>query len=708
MPDSASSYGQLALEYYLEINDRHNAARASFLLARNDVLQGNLENVPDTFNSIGRTFLHYNDMEGAALSTLEVGDYFYNRGEYHKALKYFLETLAISKKNDLKFIEIQSLTYVGKYYHSVGNFRKSLDYYEGAYRLAKYHRDSLGLVRVMNKIGKHYETLGNYPEALEYCLKAEMLHKGVKNNIEIANTYNHLGNIYHLLHHYEKAIFFHKRALAKRKQTGYREGVAKSLNNLGEVLIEKNLIDSATRCFSDSYLICYYLQYKKGMIKCILNQGIINNLKDSFAVAADNFAMAIHLSDTIRYNKGFIEACYQLALLYKKMNRLKLSINYAKKGLHMAADKDVKSAIRDYNFLLSELYENAGNQEKALKYYKSYHAVNDEIVNLKSNEKIAELESRYKNSLQQRENAVLKKENEIQELMIERKNGWIFFISITLGMLVIIVFVTYNKYLQNQRVNMRLALMNEKIRRQNSELDSLNNELHKKNKQQVKLFSIISHELRNPLYWFRNLIQMLDDRIDDLDKGMIRKSIATLNESATNTYHLMDNLLQWSKSQLGNILIKQETLNLDTIIRENINQVKPITNHKQIKIHYNSISIENEYIKGDKHMIQTVVRNILSNAVKFTPEKGLIRIIPKKQRNKVLLEIKDTGGGIEPDIINRVLDSGKQGGGSESLEVDSGLGLLLCREFVERNNGQFNIESKKGEGTSVFITFLSN
>ncbi|NJM16978.1 MAG: HAMP domain-containing histidine kinase [Bacteroidales bacterium] len=138
------------------------------------------------------------------------------------------------------------------------------------------------------------------------------------------------------------------------------------------------------------------------------------------------------------------------------------------------------------------------------------------------------------------------------------------------------------------------------------------------------MFSVISHELRNPLFWFRNLIQMLSDNIDKLDKAMLKKSVASLNESATNTFHLMDNLLQWSTTQLGKVNLKTEKVEVGELVAESLKLVKPIAGYKQLVIDY--VPNGKVHARADKNMAQTIVRNIISNAVKFTPEQGRVSI----------------------------------------------------------------------------------
>jgi signal transduction histidine kinase len=665
-------------------------------VANKAMLHGQNNDALLIFEKAYTVYLEKDDKYKQNQTLLAIGEIYYNWAKYDKALYYFLKAYAGSKFNLHKDIELTSLNYIGKYYHSVGDFNKSIAYYEKGYKLAQNIRDTLGIIAIQNKIGKHYETIGNYALSLEYYIESEKLLHCIDDAVEKATTYNHLGNTYHLLKEYDKALLFHHKALEQRTVINYQEGIAKSLNNIAEVLIDVNQNDSAMLCLNKSMEICQQLGYTKGLLKSYQNEGIVLVNRKQLDAALHKFHTALKLSEQISYDLGILNSNYSLAETYKSLGNNKLAILHAKKGLQLAQQQNVRENLRNFNLLLSELYEQSGQVNKALTHFKEFHRAQNEIVSLETNKKIAELETQFEVNLQRRANESLKQENQIKALSIKRKNSALLFVFVILILLVALIIIGISRYQHKYKAHHELSLLNEKIVIQNQELDQLNKELHKSIKQQMKLFSIISHELRNPLWWFRNLIQMLSQKLEVLDKDMIRKSLDSMYESANQTFHLMDNLLQWSKSQLGRTKIKIEPFDMNQLLLEAIAMIKQFAQYKQLTIEY---SQKNEtYVMADKNMIQTVIRNLISNAVKYTNEKGKINIL-LTTTDAVTVSIKDNGPGLDEKTMARVKNSLGTLDNSIPHESGTGLGLILSNEFISLNGSELFIYSEAHKGT---------
>jgi len=231
-----------------------------------------------------------------------------------------------------------------------------------------------------------------------------------------------------------------------------------------------------------------------------------------------------------------------------------------------------------------------------------------------------------------------------------------------------------------------------------------NEELEKLNAEKDKFFSIISHDLRSPFQSFLGLTQMMEDELHELSKNELQSITSLLKSSATNLFSLLENLLNWSKVRQGMIQFVPEHLKLNKLVNESLTTVLESANMKKISINID-IS-EKTLIYGDTYMLQTVIRNLVSNAVKFTPKHGQIQITQfenKEYGNEI--RIKDTGIGINPTMANNLFNPGIQTNrqGTEG-EYSSGLGLLLCKEFIEKHNGTIGFESEEGSGSTFYFT----
>ena len=251
-----------------------------------------------------------------------------------------------------------------------------------------------------------------------------------------------------------------------------------------------------------------------------------------------------------------------------------------------------------------------------------------------------------------------------------------------------------------------METLNYQVTNQNKELGILNRELEKANQEKDKLFSIISHELRNPLYWFQNLAEVLSKKYKEMPPAKVQKSLSALDESAKNAFHLMDNLLQWSRSKLNRIHPKKSGHSLYELVTDTMEMYHTILQHKEIKFH--SCIPQDITIYADADLFSCIIRNLISNAIKYTPNEGTISIQCEHTGEWVTVVVSDSGNGMSETVVNKIFDN-NQDNSSISMpgllqEKGSGLGLKLCKEFAELNGGNIWVKSSSGAGTQFYFT----
>lgn len=226
-------------------------------------------------------------------------------------------------------------------------------------------------------------------------------------------------------------------------------------------------------------------------------------------------------------------------------------------------------------------------------------------------------------------------------------------------------------------------------------------ELQKLNAQKDKFFSIIAHDLRGPFSSFLGVTQLLDEMLPELSREEIRDFAASMRTSATNLYSLLENLLQWAKNQQGLTPFTPMKELMLSLVNESILTLLEPAKNKGIEI-VNNIDGDIE-VFADKNMLQTVIRNLVSNAIKFTPKGGNITLSAKaNSASDVEISVKDSGIGMNETMVNNLfqLDAKTNRPGTEG-EMSTGIGLLLCKDFVETHGGEIRVESEEGKG-SVF------
>ena len=236
------------------------------------------------------------------------------------------------------------------------------------------------------------------------------------------------------------------------------------------------------------------------------------------------------------------------------------------------------------------------------------------------------------------------------------------------------------------------------------EIKHQNDELHKHIATKDKFFSIIAHDLRSPFNGFLGLTQIMAEELPSLTMAEIKEIAVGLRDSATNLFRLLENLLSWSRIQQGLIPFNPRVVLLFPVVEESLEMLYESAKQKQIELTYD---IPNDLsVFADSNLVQTVIRNLVSNAIKFTPKGGTVKVSAKVKLDKcVEISIKDSGIGIPEQMIGNLfqLDS-KAGRKGTAGELSTGLGLLLCKEFVAMHGGTIRVKSEEGNGSEFTLT----
>ena len=241
------------------------------------------------------------------------------------------------------------------------------------------------------------------------------------------------------------------------------------------------------------------------------------------------------------------------------------------------------------------------------------------------------------------------------------------------------------------------------LRRLNIMLDDRNNELQKAIETKNKFISIIAHDLRNPLNAINGLSELLSRRLDPEIDARAVEMAKVLHQSAKGAYELLDNLLIWARTQQNTIQFAPETLNLHDVTHDTIDEIKVQAQRKHIML-INNTETDNT-VWADKLMLQTIIRNIVSNAIKFTNEGGLIVIGSSQTADATEITIEDNGVGMTQDTKDKLMDAAEiRSTKGTSGETGTGMGLIITKEFIQRHKGKLVVESTIGKGSLFTIT----
>jgi len=236
-----------------------------------------------------------------------------------------------------------------------------------------------------------------------------------------------------------------------------------------------------------------------------------------------------------------------------------------------------------------------------------------------------------------------------------------------------------------------------------SAINQLNEELKESNQTKDKFFSIIAHDLRNPFNAILGFTDLLVTRYQDFNEEERRRIIEELHKSSVIVYELLDNLLTWARSQSQKIDLFPDKLDVFSLVDKSIVSHSGNAKQKNIRIE-NNIS-ESTFVRADEFTLTVVINNILTNAIKFTSDNGFIKMNAGKKNDMIEICIQDSGVGMEQEIIDNLLASTNiESQPGTRHEKGTGLGLILIKDFITRNNGNLSITSQPGNGTKVCIT----
>jgi PAS domain S-box-containing protein len=290
--------------------------------------------------------------------------------------------------------------------------------------------------------------------------------------------------------------------------------------------------------------------------------------------------------------------------------------------------------------------------------------------------------------------ALKNSDKSIIETRHKRKDGSIYIAEVTLGKI----------FFDNEYYILALARDISERKRIEEEILKSRENLIKMNAEKDKFFSIIAHDLRTPFTAFLGYTELIAEELHTMTLDEIQNMINIIRKSAANLYGLLENLLQWSRLRRGITVLKPERFNVLSAVKKSIDLAAEAAQNKEIEIIYDIP--EKVEVFADIHMFETIVRNLVSNSVKFTNRKGKIFISAyKNNHGKVEISVKDTGIGIEKNMLGNLfsLDGKINRKGTEG-ELSTGLGLILCKEFIDKHNESINVESEPDKGSTFSFT----
>lgn len=557
-----------------------------------------------------------------------------------------------------------------------------LDYAEQLLDLAESANNENYIIKAHARIGVAHRFMGNLGSALEYLFKSANQAAGKEEYQSfLAEVYAEISTCYTQNGDSENALLYGSKTINMLRKTDKKQVLALSLLNTGYDYYLIGNYDSAMAYYNESEPLLNDIGMDLGIAYIIGNRALVFWKQGNREKAKEELFRAIGMLEPLGDRYGMADYYNQLGSIYLEENAEQKAIEYTMKGMEMAKTEGLKEQVRDASNLLFQLYRKRGDMTNAISYQTQYYAYKDSIQNLETTQKLANLRTEYE---------VGQKQAEVDRLLEQKRTNRIIMIA---GASVIVLFIglmimIYTFYKSKTKLSKQLA-------QQKEDLEILN-------ETKDKFFSIISHDLRGPVNTLNGLVNvakiyMSTDRIKQAS-GMVDK----MTDSVEHLIKLLDTLLNWALNQRGHFPYAPEELSVKSLVDELLEMSKEMTLSKNIDL---TSSIKDDVkVFADRNSTSTILRNLVSNAIKFTNNDGQITIDAFVESQNGVIKVYDNGVGIPEEKLNQLFNLNENvSTRGTSGESGLGLGLQLVYEFIQLNKGKIEVESEVDKGTTFTV-----
>ena len=571
---------------------------------------------------------------------------------------------------------------------------KAFEYAKQAKDLALLLSYEPGLSNALENLGWIHYRKGDYSKAFELSVEAMTLSEKLNDKAAIARCLNNIAAINFEQNQHHLAISNFKKAYAVSKQIGDGTSMARSLNNVAFSFLGLKQFDSA-RIYAEWGLRESELHGKLYLAGFALRTlGDVDLNENKYESALIKFEKVIRVADQLENVFLKVSTMHRISKAYVSLNRPEKAITYLLQNIALAKRNQFRSELERSLKLLSEVYAMQKEIAKAFDYQNQYLVVHDSLYKQRSSEQMALMQVKFDSEMKEAKIELLTKDAQLKQEEINSQRMWMYFSVGSLTLMAILAFVLLYSNRVKKRANDELELKNSEIHQQAQQLKNLNIT-------KDKLFSIISHDLRSPLASLRGLMDILD--VDGLSSQDFIFTSKKLRRNLESVQEDLDNLLFWAQSQLNGLQSNPVHLLARPIIEEKIQLFSEIARQKEITI-MNEID-DSLAIVADRNHISLAVRNLLANAIKFNKRGGLIMIREKSIGDYIEISVSDSGVGMSTADLGKLFNAETHftNPGTQQ-EKGVGIGLLLTKEFVEKNGGSIWATSELGKGSTFTFT----
>lgn len=625
----------------------------------------------------------------------QVGASYYASNSTDSALYYYQSSLEICRKqgyNDLMAARFNSL---GNIFLRLSDFVTALSYYDSSLKYAEDNNDLTNMARARSNIATVYYEQGSYSAALKNYIETLSIHEQLGNISDIEASILNLSNVYFRLRDYEKAKQYAQRASEIINLSDSKYNSISCYTTIAMIHNKQKQYDSSL----------YYLQAAYDAAVPLNNSYIINLLKGNlaecyfnkgnFAKANQLYAESLTKSNELNDVEGVAVAKAGLGQIMVKQGKTQMGLTYLQEGFQLMEDSKMFEQALEISDIIANTYEGLNDYKNAFKYTKLSNSFKDTLDKEDALKSARTLEFEY--ILDKKESQILLLQKDKNLELSKLKSQRILTISAVICFLLVslIALLVFRNLKQAKQNNQLILQQKEEIEIQAKELQEMNNF-------KDVTFSVLSHDLRSPINALTGTMAMLDEGIITPEEFTQHKN--ELNNKLQSVNLMLDNLLQWAKSQMkGEHTLDIERINIRRKTLRTFAVLKDAAIQKNIIL---ATDIKDDlFVHADRNQLAMVLRNLVSNAIKFTPNGGTVSVDAEQADNTIQIKVTDTGVGMSAEQIARLFD-GKPNESTDGTvgEKGTGIGLQLSYNFIANHGGDITVCSTPNNGSTFTIS----
>ncbi|MCR9133889.1 MAG: tetratricopeptide repeat-containing sensor histidine kinase [bacterium] len=596
----------------------------------------------------------------------------------------FVENL-VDNRLKVQFLNLRATAYRMK-----GDYAKSIESYDEALHEASLRENTSNprlKAGIKMNMGVVYGELGDYNLMLEHYLESLQFAEQANDSAFLAVILNNLGDTFVSFEEPEKAVIYLERALDIARGIDSKVDELRVLTNYANALTDLDELDKALDLYEQAFEL--HTIIREGVPPFILlhNMGNLNRQRGDYKEAERYFKESLLFSERFGVEEGIYHNSNALGELFIDQQQFSEARTWFEKGLTSAKKLGSSSLISTaYNNLYTTNKELA-DYKSALEHFENYTQLTDSLFDLEKEKEFADLTSKLELEQQIQVNEALKEQQRAQDQKLRFQVVALIASLIALSLLLLIVYLV----LKSRKA----------IERKNLELRNTTKQLEEILESRDHLMGVIAHDLRSPLATLQGLLDLISSDVLTIEE--IRELSKTIEPTLQKNSDTIEGLLAWSQSQSNGLNLEFKSVDLTEIINSVVDRQSYNLNQKNLSL---SMELDDlSKVNGDNSAIRMVLRNLLINAIKFTEKGGniYIRTRNSKDDNKVIVEIEDTGIGIDEELKKDLFRDAVPSRKGTNAEQGNGFGLSMCKAFVSKMNGNLYCDSTVGKGSTFYL-----